>query len=500
MKHSAFALTAFLVILAVAVAHSRTWTSRNGQHSLEAEMTGYEDGKVLLSKDDGSAVAVPLEKLSAVDQRFVREQLRKQREAGNAGGPPAPDGDGDEPTHEGADQGWPQWRGPLRNGLSLETGLMDKWSDQGPPILWQAQGLGSGYSSVAVTGGRVFTMGKRQGGEHLIALNATDGQEVWSTLVGRGDPSNCTPTVDGDLVFALGFDGDLLCANANTGQAMWRKNYAKDFGGRMMSHWGYSESPLVDGDRLICTPGAQRAMVVALDKRTGRTLWKTAMPVETGQRGKDGAGYSSVVVSQAAGVRQYVQLVGRGLISVRASDGNLLWGYNRIANDTANIPTPIVQGDYIFCSSGYGTGAALLKVAGSQKRLDVEEVYFLESNRLQNHHGGMLLLDGHIYCGHGHNQGHPMCLDMMSGKTAWGPGRGPGKGSAAIVYADGHLYFRYENGVMALIEASPRRYNLKGQFRIASQHDKSWPHPVIVDGRLYLRDQHELHCYNIREI
>lgn len=204
------------------------------------------------------------------------------------------------------------------------------------------------------------------------------------------------------------------------------------------------------------------------------------------------------MISRAGGVRQYVQLVGRGLIGVSAQTGQLLWSYNRIANSTANIPTPIVAGDFVFCSTGYQTGAALLRLARQGNRITAHEVYFLPHDRLQNHHGGMILLGDYLFCGHGHNQGFPTCIHVPTGRTAWGPVRGPGKRSAAVSYADGHLYFRYEDGTMALIEANPRSYKLKGTFRIATRHAESWPHPVIANGKLYLRDQQDLHCYDLR--
>jgi outer membrane protein assembly factor BamB len=399
------------------------------------------------------------------------------------------------PLHAGD---WPQWRGPGRDGVSSEKGLLDRWPKDGPPLVWQAKGLGSGFSSVAVAGGRIYTLGSRKGGAELLALELGTGKQVWATPVGGGSP-NSTPTVDGDLVFALGRDGDLLCAESATGKAVWRKKFARDYGGKMMSGWGYSESPLVDGDKLICTPGGPEAALVVLNKRTGETVWKSPAPKEFSGRGKDGAGYSSVVVSEACGVRQYVQLTGRGVISVAAADGKPLWWYNKVANGTANIPTPVVKDDLVFCSSGYNTGAALLRVVKKGGGLRAEEVYFLPANEFQNHHGGMVRVGDYVYCGHGHNQGFPLCVGMKTGKVAWRPGRGPGSGSAALVYADGHLYFRYQNGTMALVEATPQEYRLKGSFKLASVVRESWPHPVICGGKMYLRDQDVLMCYDVRK-
>ena len=392
---------------------------------------------------------------------------------------------------------WPQWRGPKRDGICTETGLLQAWKGSGPPILWSGTGLGKGYSSVAIAGGKIFTMGDRGKGAHLIALDLEKGKELWATKVGGGEP-NSTPTVDRDLVFALGRDGDLLCAEAASGKEVWRKSLKRDLGGDMMSGWGYSESPLVDGERLICTPGGDDSILAALDRKTGNVIWKAKMPDSVGDRGKDGAGYSSVVISEARGVKQYIQLVGRGLVSVAAADGKFLWAYNKIANDTANIPTPIVKGNFVFCSSGYGTGAALLEVTQKGKTLEPREVYFLPAKEMQNHHGGMVLVGDHVYCGSGHNEGFPIAIDLRTGKVAWKPGRGPGKNSAAVLYADGDLYFRYQDGTMALIEANPKEYKLKGTFQIATKNGESWPHPVISNGKLYLRDQDALHCYGLK--
>jgi outer membrane protein assembly factor BamB len=285
----------------------------------------------------------------------------------------------------------------------------------------------------------------------------------------------------------------LICAKVATGDIVWKVDYAKEFGGRMMSGWGYSESPLVDGDLLIVTPGGKSAMLAALNKKTGKTVWKTPVPASM----DGGAGYSSVVISNAAGVKQYVQLVGKGLVSADAKTGKLLWTYEEIANDTANIPTPLVNGDYVFCSTGYGAGAALLKIEKQADKLAATEQYFLQADKMQNHHGGMILLNGYVYCGTGHDQGFPLCIELSTGQTKWKPGRGAGEGSAAVVYADGHLYFRYQNGVMALIEATPDKYTLKGSFKLAVVHGSSWPHPVIAGGKLYLRDQQTLMVYDI---
>jgi outer membrane protein assembly factor BamB len=404
---------------------------------------------------------------------------------------------------QAAAKDWYQWRGPNRDGISSETGLSHDWSSDAPELLWRTKGLGKGMSSVAISNGKLYTLGVKNGETVLICRKLEDGREVWeNSLGGKGNP-NCTPTVDPEagLVFGLTKDGILSCLKADSGEVVWTKSYAKDFGGKMMSGWGYSESPLVDGDWLICTPGAEDAMLVALDKRTGKTIWKTdTSSADLGDKGKDGAGYGSPVISNGGGVKQYVQMVGRGLVSIAADDGRLLWNYNRIANGTANIPTAIVTGDQVFGSTGYGDGgSALLKLSKSGNGVKAEEVYYKGSKELQNHHGGMILVGGKIYLGDGHNNGFPQCVDLNTGDILWDKARGAGSGSAAITYADGHLFFRYENHVMALIEANPDGYQLKGSFKIDSGNGKSWPHPVIQNGKLYLRDQDELLCYDVSE-
>ena len=404
----------------------------------------------------------------------------------------------------GAPGDWPQWRGTKQDGISTETGLLKEWSTNGPPLAWRIKGLGRGMSSVAIANGRIFTQGaikkNSQHGVFVTALNLADGKQIWSTAIttNRDPQPNGTPTVDGPLLFAVGNDGDIACLETATGKLVWKKNFGSDFGGKCMSGWGYSESPLVDGDRLIVVPGATDAGIAALNKRTGELIWKSEVP-NLGRKGQDGAGYTGVIISQGAGVKQYVTLMGRGLASVRASDGKFLWGYNKIANGTADIPTPLVKGDYIFGSSGYGDGgSALLKLSKDGDGVKAEEVYYLGAKDLQNHHGGMILLGDHIYLGHGHNNGFPTCVEFLTGKVVWGKERGPGTGSAAIVYADGHLYFRYQDATMALIEATTKGYNLKGSFRLASKLGESWPHPVIHDGKLYIRDQDVLLCYDVK--
>ena len=398
---------------------------------------------------------------------------------------------------------WPQWRGPKRDGISSETGLLTSWPAAGPPLAWTAKGLGAGFSSVAVVGGRILSMGDQRDGQYVIALNEDTGARLWATRIGGrhddqyGGP-RATPTVDGDLVYVTDTDGDVVCLEAATGKERWRRSMPRDFGGRMMSSWMFAESPLVDGDRVVVTPGGSKAAMVALDKLTGKDIWRASFG-SIGSNGADGAGYSSIVISNGGGVKQYVQLMGRGLVSIRASDGWFMWGVNSVANDVANIATPVVSGDYVFASTGYGTGSVLVQLAADGTgRVNATEKYFLAARTLENHHGGFVLIDGVVYGGNGHNNGFPFALDLVSGKMLWDRARGAGTGSAAVTAADGHLYFRYQNGVMALIAANPKQYQLKSSFEIPSVTHPSWSHPVVTGGRLYLREQDALYAYNIK--
>lgn len=398
---------------------------------------------------------------------------------------------------------WPRFRGPEGNGLCAEQGLLQEWPEGGPALLWKMTGLGRGYASVSIVDGRIYTMGdlNRDGGESqfLLAVDLQTQQLLWATRVGppHGDGGpRCTPTVHDGRVYAIGTSGDLLCAAAADGKTVWSKSFEKDFGGKMMSGWRYSESPLVDGDRLVCTPGGSRATVAALDRKTGATLWTCAVP-DMGDRGKDGAGYSSIMVSEGAGVRQYVQIFGRGAVGIAAADGTFLWGYNRVANNVANISNPVIKGDHVFVSTAYGTGSALLKLVKDGGGVKAEEVYFLDANTFQNHHGGVVLVGDHLYGGQGQNAGGPTCIELLTGNIAWKE-KAPAGGSAAVLYADGRLLFRYDSGPVCLLEATPDALRLKGRLEPPKGGGPAWAHPVIVDGRLYLRHGDILACYAVK--
>ena len=401
---------------------------------------------------------------------------------------------------------WTQFRGIHRDGISQETGLWNLVQNSDPKLEWMAEGVGNGYASVSVVDGRVFTTGNTQDAQSVTALSTKDGKVLWTQPISQRKPkhgyegSRSTPTVDGDRLYVCGSDGSIVCLGIANGELKWRRDFS-DWQGKMMNGWGFSESPLVDGDLVLCTPGSNQAMIVALNKTTGQEIWSTKMDDTWKDKKelKDGAGYSSIVVSNGGGVKQYVQLVGRGVIGVRASDGELLWRYTRVGNMTANIPSVIASGDSIFCSTGYNTGSALLKLTQDGKdRVSMEEVYFLDSKTLQNKHGGMVLVDGHIYCGHGNGSGMPICVEMKSGNIAWGPERNTGKGESSVAYADGHVVYRFQDGTVAIVKADPKKYEVIRSFKPAFQEKESWSYPAISDGMLYLREQNKVMCYRLR--
>lgn len=388
---------------------------------------------------------------------------------------------------------WPQWQGIDRTAVSKETGLLQTWPKEGPTLAWKTTGLGEGFSTPSIDRGRIFAMGARDKTELVICLDEQGGKELWSTRLGPGntgggDPGpRCTPTVDGNLLYALGRRGTLVCLEVATGKEVWRKDMRKDFGGKV-GGWEYSESPLVDGDKLICTPGGEKATLVALDKKTGATIWQAAVP-NIGQ-----AEYSSIIVANVAGTRQYVQFLGRGVVGVAAADGKFLWRYDSPANTTANCSTPIIFDGFVFAASGYGTGGGLAKLSKEGDAFKAEEVYF--TKKMKNHHGGMVLLNGYIY---GSDEGFLTCLEAKTGKVMW-DARQPGKGS--IAYADGRLYYRNEGGKgpIFLVEATPEKYIEHGRFDQPERTKlASWSHPVIANGKLYIRDQDLLLCYDVKK-
>jgi len=383
---------------------------------------------------------------------------------------------------------WPQWQGPDRNSISKETGLLQQWPSAGPPLVWMNSNMGAGYGSIAIKGDRIFVQGSNRKQSVVTSLNRADGKPVWTKPVGtagdndRGSGPRGTPTVDGDLLYVLTENGDLACMKAADGSIVWQRNILKEFRGRNIQ-WLISESPLIDGNNVIVTPGGRNATLAALDKKTGTTVW-------TSNGLSDEAGYASPIAADVQGVRVLMTLTGEAGVGVRASDGKLMWRYPRVANNTANIATPVFFNDKVFYTSNYGTGAALLALSAQGGEVKAREVYF--TTDMQNHHGGVVLVNGYLY---GFNNLILTCLDFATGKTMW-RNRSVGKGT--LVYADNNLYLLSEDNVVGLAEATPTGYKEKGRFKIADQGLPSWAHPVVSSGRLYIRNQGTLAAYDIR--
>ena len=390
----------------------------------------------------------------------------------------------------GAD--WPQWRGDSRRDHSPDKGLLAQWPQEGPKQVWSFNNAGSGYAGFAIAKDSLFTMGLRDGQEFLIAVNASTGKELWSSSAGQkypngwGDGPRMTPTVDGDRVFAIGGQGLLICVEAKSGKLIWSKNLVTDLGGQLQD-WGYTESPLVVGDIVICTPGGPQGTLAGLDKSSGAVRWRTSGLTDKAQ-------YSSPILIQHDGQPQVVQLVMNRFFGVSPKDGSVLWKKD-FPGRVAVIPTPIYEDGIVYVTAGYGVGCEAVRLGTNNS------IAPLYSNKvMKNHHGGVVCVDGYLY---GHSDGAGwVCQELKTGKEIWSH-KGFGKGS--VTYADGKLICLDErNGDVALVEASTQGWKELSRFKLAPLSSKRspqggiWPHPVVVNGRLYLRDQELLHCFNVK--
>jgi outer membrane protein assembly factor BamB len=385
--------------------------------------------------------------------------------------------------------------------VSKETGLLKSWPKNGPPLLWTYSEAGVGYSGPAIVGNRLYVQAAIDGKECLLALDTTTGKRLWLTQVSPmwknnyGDGPRGTPTIDGDRVYAINGQGDLICAEAATGKQVWLVSLKKDLGGQMMSGWGYSESPLIDGDRVICTPGGSKGTLAALDKNTGKVIWRSTDV-------KNASGYSSIIVAEVGGIRQYIQLTRNGVIGVAAKDGKLLWQDPLGGCGTAAIPTPVYHDGHVFATSGYGDSkAGLIKLTANGDGIKADEVY--SGRTLVNKHGGVVLVDGVLY-GSSESGGPWVAMDFATGKKLGWEGRKLGGGS--LTFADGRLYlYSQDDGTVVLLEPNPTEWKEAGRFKIPQQtklnrqSGRIWTHPVVANGKLYLRDLDLIFCFDIRD-
>jgi len=397
---------------------------------------------------------------------------------------------------------WPQWRGPARNGISQESGLLKQWPKEGPKLLWQANDIGDGYSTPSVVGTRIYLMSNRgMENEFVQALSTEDGKPIWTTRVGNvGNPNQdppfpkarSTPTIDGDFLYALGSDGDLACLEARSGKIRWQKSLRKEFGGQP-HEWAYAESPLVDGDALVVTPGGAQATMVALDKKTGAVIWKSAIP------GGDPAWYASAIVVEAGGRKQYVQFLSKGLVGVYAKTGEFLWRYKEVVKGPAQAFTPVARDGYVY-GGALSVGGGLVRLKPDGAGVAAEQVYFARG--LPNGFGGAVLVGDYLY---GTDTGGQFtAAAFTTGKVMW---KTDSLGSASLAYADGLLYAHAWNGDIALVEATPEGYREEGRFtppkqpqkkKLGQMAENAYAYPVIANGKLYIRDLGTLWAYDIK--
>ena len=390
---------------------------------------------------------------------------------------------------------WPRWRGANHDDISNETGLLQTWPSGGPKRLWLSKDIGIGYSTPAVAKGKLFVLGTKNEKEHLFAKAVKTGETIWAIPLNSvfsnnwGNGPRGAATVDGGKVYALGAKGGLVCADANApdGKILWKVDLVDDLGGKA-PYWGYSESVLVDGDLVICTPGGGEGTLAALDKNTGEVKWRSG-------DWKDGAQYSSPVPATINGRRQIVQLTQKTLAGVSTLNGKVLWK-NAWPGRTAVIPTPIIQGNQIYISSGYGVGCRKITLGSDDSVL---EDY---SNRnMKNHHGGVLLKGGHLY---GYSDGRGWtCQNLKTGEVVWDSKK---LGKGCIFYADNRLYCMDEgSGTVVLASADTKGWKEHGRFKLEPQTElrkpagRIWTHPVVSNGVLYLRDQELLFAFDVKK-
>ncbi len=397
---------------------------------------------------------------------------------------------------------WPQWRGPDRTDVSKETGLLPCWPKDGPKLLWTFKDAGIGYSAPSIVGDTLYCMGADDKTEFIYSVDLKNQNKKWSTPIGprpsldHGDCPRGAPTVDGDFVFGVGSQGNLICVKSANGDKVWLKELkSKEIGGEMMSGWGSSESPLVDGDQVVCTPGGKNGTLAAFNKQNGDLIWRS-------KEWTSRAAYSSVIPAEIGGARQYVQMTGDSVGGVDAKDGKLLWKFER-RGPTAAVPTPVVSGDFIFVTSGYGAGCNLIKVAKDGDKFKAEEVY--SDKDMTNHHGGVALVDGDIY-GYS-DSGKWLCKVMATGKVLWSESKDAAKlGKGSLTVADGRLYcYSEDKGTVALAKASPDAWTETGRLELpekskahGEKNGKFWTHPVVANGKLYIRDEDLIFCYDVK--
>lgn len=464
----------WLCLAATMMVEGRTWTEAESGRTVEAEFVNRVGDKVKLRRSDGREFQIALTELAPADREFVANQGAAKAD-------------------------WPSWQGPSRDNRSPDTGLLKEWPKGGPELLWTFDDGGKGYSSPSITGGRIYFSGTRDGEAEIICLDEATGKELWSAPIGDdagkgyntgwGGGPRGAPTISDGKLYVMSANGSVACVDIKDGSKVWRVDLVKDFGGTVPA-WGYSESPLVDGDKVVVTPGGKGGAIVALDKTSGKVIWKS-------EGLTDDAQYSSAIIAEAGGRKQYVQLFMKKFAGVDVETGELLWTSDWSQGRTAVIPTPVFHDGHVYITAGYGAGSKMVKI----DKDSAEDVW--ENKVMKNHHGGVVLVDGHVY---GFSDGAGLlCQDWKSGERVWSE-KGEGLQKGAVHYADGMIYGLDEHeGSAFLAEATPDGYREKGRFDLPKKtklrdgtNGKVWTRPVVIGGRLYLRDQDLLFCFDVK--
>ncbi|NNE92460.1 MAG: PQQ-binding-like beta-propeller repeat protein [Verrucomicrobiales bacterium] len=471
------AATVFVLAAGTTTSPAKIWTQAASGKKIEADLVKVENGTAFLRLADGRIGEVPVASLTAEDQDYIK----------NFNKPVVADG-------------WPNFRGAKLDGISPDKGLLKTWPANGPEKVWTYENAGNGYASVSVSGGKVFTIGTRESDVVVIALDEATGNELWSKKIstddqqgynaGWGHGPRSTPTYSEGHVYALGPKGTLACLSAEDGNVVWRRHMIDDFGGRA-GGWGFSESPFIEGDKLVIGPGGQTAGLVALNKKTGEVMWK-AEEVKPGK-----AEYATVVPADINGVHQYIRLFEKQVVGVDADSGKLLWS-SPWDGATAVIPTPIVDGNRVYIGSGYGKGCKMIEIDSNFNTTDD-----WQNKIMKNHHGGFIKVGDHIY---GFSDGAGLiCQSWDDGEMVWNEKDGQFLAKGSVTVADGMIYcLNEQNGACTLGKISPDGFEKGGQFILEPQSEirhnqgKIWSHPVVINGRLYLRDQDLIHCYNLK--
>lgn len=393
----------------------------------------------------------------------------------------------------GAD--WPQFHGPRRDNVSTETGLLTRWPEGGPPLVWKCQGLGHGFATVSISQGRIFTAGNLDGATVVTALDL-DGKRLWQAkngpaYTGSYPAARSTPTVVGSRLYHLG-NGQVACLETASGQIVWTVDLVEKFAARMPT-WGWAESLLVDGGRVYCSTGSERVAMVALDIETGRTVW-------TCEGRGEKPGYTSPILVDCQGLRQIITLTSASVLGIAADDGRLLWHYDHPAPYDVNVTTPVYRDGQVAVFGTWGRGATLLKLNVDGRNGTVSKVWHTEE--LDNEHGGVVLWDGYLF-GHAdgnHRQRHWACIEWATGKTMYTAQGLGAKRSGAVTLAGGMIYALGDEGAMGLVRATPKGFEIVSQFELPKGGGGPWwAHPVVCGGRLHIRHGEWLYAYDVAQ-